>query len=206
MSSIPDSGRSPGEGNGNPLQYSCLGNPMDRGAWRATVRGFSKNWLRLSEHTRTGLQQYKQFWGQRPKKGLTGLTSRCHEGSAHPGGSRGWSVPWPFPALEVACISLAPGPFLHLQSRQHCIFNHSSFSDPDPLLPSLTYKELVIPLDSSKWSEIIVPRGVWWARVRGVTKSQTQLSGWACTHKTLTLITSAKSLRPCKGTFTGSEN
>ena len=32
-------GRSPGEGNGNPLQYSCLGNPMDRGAWRATVRG-----------------------------------------------------------------------------------------------------------------------------------------------------------------------
>ena len=34
--SIPGSGRSPGEGNGNPLQYSCLGNPMDRGAWRAT--------------------------------------------------------------------------------------------------------------------------------------------------------------------------
>ena len=34
---IPGSGRSPGEGNGNPLQYSCLGNPMDRGAWRATV-------------------------------------------------------------------------------------------------------------------------------------------------------------------------
>ena len=32
---IPGSGRSPGEGNGNPLQYSCLGNPMDRGAWRA---------------------------------------------------------------------------------------------------------------------------------------------------------------------------
>ena len=36
---IPDSGRSPGEGNGNPLQYSCLENPMDRGAWEATVRG-----------------------------------------------------------------------------------------------------------------------------------------------------------------------
>ena len=34
---IPGSGRSPGEGNGNPLQYSCLENPMDRGAWRATV-------------------------------------------------------------------------------------------------------------------------------------------------------------------------
>ena len=36
---IPGSGRSPGEGNGNPLQYSCLENPMDRGAWWATVHG-----------------------------------------------------------------------------------------------------------------------------------------------------------------------
>ena len=39
--SIPGAGRSPGEGNGNPLQYSCLGNPMDRGAWRATVHGIA---------------------------------------------------------------------------------------------------------------------------------------------------------------------
>ena len=37
--SIPESGRSPGGGNGNPLQYSCLENSMDRGAWRATVLG-----------------------------------------------------------------------------------------------------------------------------------------------------------------------
>ena len=39
---IPGLGRSPGEGNGNPLQYSCLGNLMDRGAWRATVHGVTK--------------------------------------------------------------------------------------------------------------------------------------------------------------------
>ena len=39
LGSIPGLGRSPGGGNGNPLQYSCLGNPMDRGAWRATVLG-----------------------------------------------------------------------------------------------------------------------------------------------------------------------
>ena len=38
MGSIPGLGRSSGEGNGNPLQFSCLGNPMDRGAWRATVQ------------------------------------------------------------------------------------------------------------------------------------------------------------------------
>ena len=37
--SIPESGRSPGEGNGSPLQYSCLENPMDRGAWEAAVHG-----------------------------------------------------------------------------------------------------------------------------------------------------------------------
>ena len=37
MTSIPRLGRSPGVGNGNPLQYSCLGNPMDRGVWQATV-------------------------------------------------------------------------------------------------------------------------------------------------------------------------
>ena len=40
---IPGSGSSPGEGNGNPLQYSCLENPMDRGAWWATVHGVTKS-------------------------------------------------------------------------------------------------------------------------------------------------------------------
>ena len=39
LGSIPGSGRSPGEGNGNPLQYSCLGSPMDREVWQATVLG-----------------------------------------------------------------------------------------------------------------------------------------------------------------------
>ena len=41
--SIPESGRSPGEGNGNPLQYSCLENPMDGGAWEAAVHGVTKS-------------------------------------------------------------------------------------------------------------------------------------------------------------------
>ena len=47
--SILGSGRSSGEGNSNPLQYSCLGNPMDRGAWWATVHGVMKSWTRLSD-------------------------------------------------------------------------------------------------------------------------------------------------------------
>ena len=42
MGSIPRLGRSPGEGNGNQFQYSCLGNPMDRGGWQPTVHGVTK--------------------------------------------------------------------------------------------------------------------------------------------------------------------
>ena len=49
LGSIPGSGRSPGGGYGNPLQYSCLGNPMDRGAWRATVHGVTKSRTCLSD-------------------------------------------------------------------------------------------------------------------------------------------------------------
>ena len=46
---IPGFGRSPGGGHGNPFQYSCLENPMDRGAWRATVHGVTKNRTQLSD-------------------------------------------------------------------------------------------------------------------------------------------------------------
>ena len=47
--SIPGSGRSPGEGNGHPLQYSCLGNPTERGAWRTTVHRVTESGTRLSD-------------------------------------------------------------------------------------------------------------------------------------------------------------
>ena len=46
---IPGSGRSSGRGHGNPLQYSCLENPMDRGAWQATVHRVAKSQIRLSD-------------------------------------------------------------------------------------------------------------------------------------------------------------
>ena len=48
---ISELGRSPGVGNGNPLQYSCLENSMDREAWQATVHGLAKRWTRLNRHT-----------------------------------------------------------------------------------------------------------------------------------------------------------
>jgi len=54
-SSIPGSGRSLGVGNGKPLQYSCLGNTMDTGAWWATVHGSTRSQIQLSMHTRTSV-------------------------------------------------------------------------------------------------------------------------------------------------------
>ena len=57
MGSIPESGRSAGEGNGNPLQYSCLGNPTDRGAWRAPVHAVPP--VRLD---RTETKQQRCAW------------------------------------------------------------------------------------------------------------------------------------------------
>ena len=50
LGSIPGSGRSPREGKGNPLQNSCLENPMDRGAWRATVDSVSRSWTNVTKH------------------------------------------------------------------------------------------------------------------------------------------------------------
>ena len=54
MRSTPGLGRSPGGGNGNPLQHSCLENPMDRGAWWATVHVVTKSWTQLSDYHFTG--------------------------------------------------------------------------------------------------------------------------------------------------------
>ena len=57
--SVPGLGRSPGEGNGSPLQYSCLGNPMDSGAWWATVHGVAKSQTQLSNLTKTIIQNQR---------------------------------------------------------------------------------------------------------------------------------------------------
>ena len=57
--SIPGSERSPGEVNGNPFQYSCLGNPTERGAWLATVHGVTRVGHDLETKTTTGMNQKK---------------------------------------------------------------------------------------------------------------------------------------------------
>ena len=67
LGSIPRSGRSPGERKGNPLQYSCLENAMDGGAWWATVHGVAKSWTRLSDFTHSLTHDpvtiFLIFWG-----------------------------------------------------------------------------------------------------------------------------------------------
>ena len=60
--SNPGLGRSPGEGNGNPLQYSCLENPMDRGASWATVHRVAKSWTRLSYFTSLSSHHKEKFF------------------------------------------------------------------------------------------------------------------------------------------------
>ena len=75
--SIPESGRSPGEGNGNPLQYSCLESPMDRGACWAAVHGTAKSWTRLSDFTFTFTRSNVQNSPSQASAICEPLTSRC---------------------------------------------------------------------------------------------------------------------------------
>ena len=91
LGSVPGSGRSPGRGHGNPLQYSCLENPMDRGAWQATVHGVTKSrtqlkWLIMHECLFSALLWHIRKWGlkwsgfkgsklKKNKKRLTAVSS-----------------------------------------------------------------------------------------------------------------------------------
>ena len=76
LGSIPGLGRAPGEGHGDPLQYSCLENPMDGGAWWTTVHRVTKSWTRLSDFTFfLSLHSLKELpWR------LSGKESACHVG------------------------------------------------------------------------------------------------------------------------------
>ena len=72
---VPESGRSPGGENGNPLQYSCLENSMDKEASQATVHGVTKSQTQLSTHAHTGYRMKEGFFG-----GSDGKESACNVG------------------------------------------------------------------------------------------------------------------------------
>ena len=76
--------RSPGEGNGYPLQYSCLENPMDRGAWQATVHGVAKTQIRLSNWAQILIRDMSWGkWRKRNEMGKTGGGARFPKGSSY---------------------------------------------------------------------------------------------------------------------------
>ena len=60
--SIPGSGKSPGEGNGNPLQYSCLRNSMGRGDWWATIHGVTKELDKTQQLNNNNSQTFRSYW------------------------------------------------------------------------------------------------------------------------------------------------
>ena len=93
---ILGSGRSPGEGSGSPLQYSCLENPIDRGAWRATVYGVAKSWTRVSIHTGfPGGSAGKESACNAGDLGLIpGLEEPLEKGKAAHSSILAWRIPW----------------------------------------------------------------------------------------------------------------
>ena len=105
---IPGPGRSPEEGNGNPLQYSCLGNPLDRGTWWATVHIFSKSqtWLSDWTHTETHTCASSREWQE------------CKKASGNPGcllkASLGAAM---LPLLTVYWSNRPQGQWLHQWHR-----------------------------------------------------------------------------------------
>ena len=103
---IPGSGRSPGEGNGNPLQYSCLENPMDRGAWQATVHGVARVGHDLvtkpSNSKRLHIPTRSSFISTSVRTVMTGARGRCPLGHA-----RGLCGPLELEEVPVARLRLA---------------------------------------------------------------------------------------------------
>ena len=76
--SIPGLGKSPGGGNGNPLQHSCLGYPMDRGAWTATVHGVTKSQTQLSNWTHTHIHCSGVTWKTRTSEFSRVFNQDCY--------------------------------------------------------------------------------------------------------------------------------
>ena len=126
-SSIPGSGRSPGEGNGNPLQYSCLGNLMDRRDWRVTVRGVAKSYTWLSDWNhhynnsfvfRSSLR-IKRAW---PQAGGQGRSLRAGDGQAKTWWKEGInSLRWfPKDAIPTSRVSWDRSRFSHKAGSWRC--------------------------------------------------------------------------------------
>ena len=156
---IPGSRRYPGEGNGNPLQYSCLENPMDGGSWWATVHGVSKSQTRLSNITSLHLMYYRASM-------IVGKESACNAGdpSSIPGWGRspGQEIDYP---LQYSWASLVVQPVKNPPAMQETWVQSLGWEGP-------TGKGKSYPLQYSGLEYSMNCIG------HGVTKSWTQLSNF----------------------------
>ena len=108
MGSIPGSGRSPGEGSGNPLQYSCLGNPMDRGAWWAPVHGVDCKELVTKPNCASSSNHL--YWCPIAEPHVALSTCLCSQGPGGEAVQGTWEASgWSFLIIlhDVLCIHLA---------------------------------------------------------------------------------------------------
>ena len=105
---IPGPGRSPGEGNGNPLQYFCLENPMDGGAWWATVHGVAKSWIRLSDNFKNSAcsQSLQSQWPAVSEDGI--VSSRDHRRGGTPRRAAVWAHSRPPVCRQTAQVKSEP--------------------------------------------------------------------------------------------------
>ena len=113
---IPESGRSIEGGNGNPLQYSCLENSMDRGAWWATVQGIAKSWTRLSDETTTMSSSMVTILLSQLNKGPERLTNL--PAVIQPFG--GWLSPSVLRTTEISLLGYSLAAFRECSKEQCC--------------------------------------------------------------------------------------
>ena len=106
---IPGSGRSPGGGNGKPLQYSCLGNPTDRGAWGATVHGVAKCWTWLWRNNNSSHGALVFYcWGGAKRKKVKYNCTVCLLGKSGPSDlAKYLSIPQPLRKNDVVTYLLS---------------------------------------------------------------------------------------------------
>ena len=137
-------GRSPGEGHGNPLQYSCLGNSMNRGAWQATVHGVTESRTWLNEFHFTPWQTPCRFLPCHTSY-LSLLCSGCSQ--------RYWKTEWetPTPPLPPSCHHFC------------CVSSHSSpFIHPRRWLRKLLFLGVFMNVPPSKSSDLFSKAIVFW--------------------------------------------
>ena len=159
---IPGSGRSPGEGNGNPLQYSCLENPMDGRAWQAIVHQVTKSWTLLRDFTSL---HFTSLHFMLPGSSA-GKASTCNAGYPSSisslGSFPGEGIVYP---LQYSWASLVAQMVKNLPAMWETWVQ--SLGWEDPLEKGMTTHSSILA-----W-RIPVDRGAWQVTVCGVTKSQT---------------------------------